>query len=114
MNASKAQSSAYESGITVPNVSIAAVAEASKSKRKEWKAENTIPKLFQRTNVSQYVVVFQTHAQSVRWNDAALMHFFRQGLKDDVKDKLVSYNGTIDTLRQLQNAAVDIDNRLHK
>ena len=42
------------------------------------------------------------------------MTMYRYGLKENVKDKLMYFKGEFQTLEQLINKAIEIDNKLYK
>jgi hypothetical protein len=69
--------------------------------------------LKQISSVQKYWVQFSQFKDRTDFNDQALMHVFRKGLKDEVKDLLVTMP-TPQTLNHLRDSAVDADNRLHE
>lgn len=75
------------------------------------RAEQDIQSLRQQGSASSYARRFQELASELEWKDKALMFFFYQGLKDNVKDILVFRNQP-DTLEEYINMAVELDDRL--
>ncbi|GIZ39173.1 hypothetical protein CKM354_000256400 [Cercospora kikuchii] len=77
-------------------------------------AIRVIQHLKQRTSASEYAAKFEEHSQVTGWDQQALMTMFRRGLKDSVKDQLMNHGGTLDTLKDLTEAAIEIDDRLYE
>ena len=61
-----------------------------------------------------YTRDFQRYFTCIEWGDEALSYAYRKGLKDFVKDELLRYSGTMDTLKTLIKAACKIDNDWYK
>lgn len=76
--------------------------------RKE--AERAIEALRQKGSATAYTRDFQRYSTRTEWGDEALSYAYRKGLKDFVKDELLRYSGTTDTLETLIEAACKIDN----
>ena len=75
-------------------------------------AGNKIQKLRQgSTPASSYATDFGTIAADLEWNDSALMHAYRNGLSDAVKDELVHYDYPV-SLQAMVKLSIKIDNRL--
>jgi hypothetical protein len=75
-------------------------------------AETAIGKLIQgKSSASVYAANFRNVAVDLKWNDAALIHQFRRGLNDNVKDMLLNYEKP-KTLDDMINLVIRIDNRL--
>lgn len=77
-------------------------------------AASKITRLFQGNSpVFSYASEFRLLAASLDWNDAALIHQFRIGLNNDVKDLLLHHE-TPASLDSMINLAILIDNRLYE
>lgn len=75
-------------------------------------AATKICRLFQGSSpVFSYASEFRLLASSLDWNDAALIHQFRVGLNNDVKDMLLHHD-TPESLDAMINLSILIDNRL--
>ena len=68
--------------------------------------------LRQKRSASEYSTQFQQYAAKTDWDDITLMTMYRRGLKENVKDELMRFGGVIDTLDQLIENAVKIDDKL--
>ena len=80
----------------------------------EETAERMIQHLRQKTSVAEYAARFQEYANLTEWEDAALMAMFRRGLKYNVKEELMRYEETTDTLRTLIEASIELDDKLYE
>ena len=77
-------------------------------------AASKITRLFQGNSpVFSYASEFRLLAASLDWNDAALIHQFRVGLSNDVKDMLLHHETPV-SLDSMINLAILIDNRLYE
>lgn len=65
--------------------------------------------LKQTKSASSYAAKFQRYAAYLHWGDEALCHAFFDGLKEDVKDKILSPNDMMD-ISELISAAIKWDN----
>ena len=63
--------------------------------------------------VFNYASEFRLLAASLDWNDAALIHLFRVGLNEEVKDLLLHHE-IPNSLESMINLAIIIDNRLYE
>jgi hypothetical protein len=79
----------------------------------ERQAERAIQSLRQRGSASTYTAEFQRWATKTGWNDDALRAQYYRGLKDSVKDELIKEDKS-DTLKEMIDDAVKIDNRLYE
>lgn len=77
-------------------------------------AVRRIQNLRQKGSASEYAATFQENAQLTEWDDTALMEMYRRGLKEEVKDELMRYNGVIMNLGQLIGATIEIDDKLYE
>lgn len=77
-------------------------------------AEQKVQTLRQKTSAADYAAEFQEYSNVLDWNDEALTTMFRRGLKENVKDELMRYGGTVDTLDKLIEAAVELDDKLYQ
>jgi hypothetical protein len=77
-------------------------------------AERAIQRLRQTKAAGDYANDFQRYAIQTNWNDAALMRMYKQGLKDKVRIKLMRSGTTIDTLDQLIEESIRLDNELYE
>lgn len=68
--------------------------------------------LRQKRSASEYSTQFQQYAAKTDWDDITLMTMYRRGLKENVKDELMRFGGVIDTLDQLIENAIKIDDKL--
>lgn len=77
-------------------------------------AASKIQKLRQgKQPASSYAAEFRQIAADLTWNDSALIHQFRLGLRDDVKDMLLHHDYP-KTLLEAINLAIQVDNRLYE
>jgi hypothetical protein len=77
-------------------------------------AERAIQRLRQTKSAGDYANEFQRYSIQTSWNDAALMRMYKQGLKDKVRIELMRSGTTIDTLDQLIEESVRLDNELYE
>lgn len=63
-------------------------------------------------SATSYATEFQRHAAYLHWGDKALRHAFFDGLKEDVKDKLLTPTGDSRDFQSLVNDAIKWDNLL--
>jgi hypothetical protein len=73
-----------------------------------------IQTLKQTRSVADYANQFQQYSLLTEWDDKALMTMFRQGLKNDVKIKLMRSGASLNTLDDVINKAINIDTRLYE
>lgn len=66
-----------------------------------------------RLSASAYATTFKQYAADLGWNDSALIHKFRAGLNDNVKDILVGKDYP-ETLDQAVEMAIRADQMLHQ
>lgn len=76
-------------------------------------AERSIFNHRQTTSVAAYASDFRRFASLTSWNDSALCAQFYRGLKDAIKDELAKM-GRADTLDQLIEIAIRLDNRMQE
>lgn len=74
-------------------------------------AERQIKGLKQKGSASLYTTDFQRISSHLHWDEAPLMFFYYNGLKEDLKDEL-SRDDKPKTLMTLMEKAIKIDNRL--
>ena len=75
-------------------------------------AGRAIQRLQQRRSAAEYATTFQQHAVLLDWDDNALTTMFRQGLKQTVKAELMRTGASTETLKDLIDVSIDIDNKL--
>ena len=80
----------------------------------ELVAEGVIQRLSQTKSASDYATTFQHYAAMTEWNDEAQMSMFKRGLKDNVQDELMRYGGSVDTIEDLIQIAIELDDKLHQ
>jgi hypothetical protein len=79
---------------------------------KERVAETKMQSLRQGTwSVAIYATEFQQLTCDLEWNNKAFINCFRYGLKDDVKDLLITMP-KVETLQEFITQAITCDNRL--
>ena len=81
---------------------------------KEPAAERAVQYLTQKTSAAEYAARFQEQANLTEWDDAALITMFCQGLKENVKDKLMQTGAQVDDLQTLIARAIDLDDKLYE
>ncbi|RXK39408.1 hypothetical protein M231_03361 [Tremella mesenterica] len=74
-------------------------------------ARHKLKTLRQTGSATSYATEFQRHAAYLNWNDEALRHNFFDGLKDDVKDKILTPNN-FKTFGDLVNNSIKWDDLL--
>ena len=77
-------------------------------------AETIIQNLKQTKSAADYAVTFKHFAALTNWNDDAQMSMFKRGLRDNIQDELIRYNGKIDDLDALITAVVELDDVWHQ
>ncbi|KAF8761891.1 hypothetical protein RHS01_00317 [Rhizoctonia solani] len=77
-------------------------------------AERKITSLTQTGTCAKYITKFRTLQMELDWNDAALRGQFAQGLHWEVRKQIATRERQPRTLRELQDAALIIDNALRK
>lgn len=77
-------------------------------------AERKIQSLKQTSSVADYTNLFRQYAAHIEWNDDALRRMFRQGLKPQVLEELMRSSAAVDTLDQLIDEAIRLDNELYQ
>jgi hypothetical protein len=75
-------------------------------------AEGKIQRLRQKGPVGDYANLFQRYSIQTEWDDKALMRMFKQGLRPEVRIKLMRSGGVIENLQGLIKEAIRIDNNL--
>lgn len=73
------------------------------------KAVRIIQHLRQRGSAAEYAAEFEQHSALTGWDDDALMTMFRRGLKTKIKDELARTGASIETLHELTQEAIRID-----
>jgi hypothetical protein len=76
-------------------------------------AERKLQELTQRGSAMDYTTQFQTYATQTEWNDKALMAWYRQGLKAEVQNAMISMEDPED-MRELIEQAIKVDNRIYQ
>ena len=69
--------------------------------------------LKQRKSTTIYASQFKTLSYKMSWNNAALTSHFYERLYDKIKDIIIAIN-KFDSLQNMINVAIRIDNRQHK
>ncbi|KAF8748554.1 hypothetical protein RHS01_10770 [Rhizoctonia solani] len=77
-------------------------------------AERKITSLTQTGTCAKYITKFRTLQMELDWNDAALCGQFAQGLHWEVQKQIATRERQPRTLRELQDAALIIDNALRE
>ncbi|KAF8751632.1 Retrotransposon gag protein [Rhizoctonia solani] len=77
-------------------------------------AERKITSLTQTGTCAKYITKFRTLQMELDWNDAALCSQFAQGLHWEVQRQIATRERQPRTLRELQDAALIIDNALQE
>ncbi|KAF8751516.1 hypothetical protein RHS01_08619 [Rhizoctonia solani] len=77
-------------------------------------AEQKITSLTQTGTCAEYITKFRTLQMELDWNDAALRGQFAQGLHWEVRKQIATRERQPRTLRELQDAALIIDNALRE
>ena len=80
----------------------------------ESAAVRVIQSLRQKTSAAEYTARFREYANLTDWSGSALMTMYRRGLKENVKDELMRSGGEFQTLEQLINEAIEIDDKLYE
>ncbi|MBW0463463.1 hypothetical protein O181_003178 [Austropuccinia psidii MF-1] len=66
-------------------------------------------------HVSLYIADFRSLVSRIGdWGERALIHHFRQGLASRGLDKLASHPSIIDSLQDLMDVTLELDNRYHE
>ncbi len=68
----------------------------------------------QKASASQYTAKFTEYAAKTEWDDNALRTMYYRELKDNVKDELMRYGADQTTLLGLQQAAIEVDDKLYE
>ncbi|KAI2959648.1 hypothetical protein CBS147352_10778 [Aspergillus niger] len=76
-------------------------------------AEIRIFRVRQKSSVSSYAEEFLDITRHLKWNDAAYIAIFENGLKFDVKD-ILCVNERPETLSALIEKAIEIDSRIQR
>jgi hypothetical protein len=84
------------------------------SHKEDVKAERDIQHLKQTHSVADFANRFRQHAVQIGWGERALKRMFRQGLKPQVLEEIMRTSVVTDTLDQLINEAIRIDNELYQ
>ncbi|KAF8748168.1 Reverse transcriptase-rnase h-integrase [Rhizoctonia solani] len=77
-------------------------------------AERKITSLTQTSTCAKYITKFRTLQMELDWNDAALCSQFARGLHWEVQKQIATRERQPQTLRELQDAALIINNALRK
>ncbi|KAF8751757.1 hypothetical protein RHS01_08424 [Rhizoctonia solani] len=77
-------------------------------------AERKITSLTQTGTCAKYITKFRTLQMELNWNDAALCGQFARGLHWEVQRQIATRERQPQTLRELQDASLIIDNALRK
>jgi hypothetical protein len=77
-------------------------------------AEKKIQTLRQTGSVADYTALFQQYQAQIEWDDAALIRMYKQGLKTQVREELMRTSACTDTLDELVNEAIRLDNDLYE
>jgi hypothetical protein len=77
-------------------------------------AEKKIQTLKQTHSVADYTALFQQYQAQIEWDDAALIRMYKQGLKGQVREELMRTNARTDSLDELINEAIRLDNDLYE
>jgi len=77
-------------------------------------AEQKIQNLRQTTSVAEYTTIFQQYMEQIDWDDKALTRMYKQGLKLVVREELMRTGVSTDTLKELMDEAIRLDNNLYE
>jgi hypothetical protein len=77
-------------------------------------AERKIQTLRQTHSVADYTALFQRYQAQINWDDTALIRMFKQGLKEQVRAELMRTNARTDSLDELINETIRLDNELYE
>jgi len=77
-------------------------------------AEQKIQKLKQIRSAADYTTEFQQYSTAISWDNNALMRMYRQGLKPTVRRELMRSGTRLDTLEDLMNESIRLDNELYE
>jgi hypothetical protein len=77
-------------------------------------AEKKIQTLRQTHSVADYTALFQQYQAQIEWDDAALIRMYKQGLKVQVREELMRTAARTDSLDELINEAIRLDNDLYE
>ena len=77
-------------------------------------AEQKIQRLRQIRSAADYTTEFQQYSTVIDWDNNALMRMYRQGLKPTVRKELMRSGSNLNTLDELMNEAIRIDNELYE
>ncbi|KNE99357.1 hypothetical protein PSTG_07475, partial [Puccinia striiformis f. sp. tritici PST-78] len=80
---------------------------------KKPKAEAALRKLKQTKSVSDYTHQFSIHANYAGWETTTLISHYKQGLKGNVRLALVLSRAEFETVAEISNLALKIDNELN-
>ena len=73
-----------------------------------------IQNLQQKKFASQYIIVFQNYVQRTKQNNKSKIAIYQQGLKENIKDKLIKYIERIKLLDKFIQAFIKFDNKFYK
>ena len=76
-------------------------------------AERKLSSLVQKGSASEYFAEFQTYAAILGWPDAPLVSLAVRGLKEELKDQLALQGARPETMADLVEFVVRVDNRLY-
>jgi hypothetical protein len=77
-------------------------------------AERKIQELRQTHSVADYVNQFKQYSIQIDWDQNALKRMFRQGLKPQVREELMRTNAVTETVDELIDESIRIDNELYQ
>ena len=77
-------------------------------------AAQIIQTIRQKTSAADYTAEFQRYAGKLKWDDNALMAMYQKGLKENVKDHLAFHGGVVESLDDLIEASISIDDKLYE
>ena len=70
--------------------------------------------MIQKTLANNYVARFQEHTNLIEWNEVALIIMFRKKLKDNVKDEIIRDKRNYESLAELIEIVIDLNNKLYE
>jgi hypothetical protein len=79
----------------------------------EQQAERAISMIKQKGSANRYTTEFKQLQSKIDWDDAPLKTAYYNGLKENIKDE-IAHNDRPDTLKDMIELAVRIDNRLYE
>jgi hypothetical protein len=77
-------------------------------------AEQKIQNLKQTKSAADYTTIFEQYAEQIEWDSHALMRMYKQGLKPNVRAKLMRTETSIDDIKDLKREVIRLNNELYE